>query len=109
MKLQTVLLLALAVATASPAFAQTAYPTKPIRLINPFPPGGGASIIGRVIAQELTERLGNPWYSTIAAARAESSAWRSPHAPPRRLHAHHGYREHGDDTSATVESAVRSD
>ena len=58
MKHQTVLLLALAVATASPAFAQTAYPSKPIRLINPFPPGGGASIIGRLIAQELTERLG---------------------------------------------------
>ncbi len=35
-----------------------AYPTKPIRLINPFPPGGGATIMGRVIAQELTERLG---------------------------------------------------
>ncbi len=56
MKLQTALLLTLAI--ASPAFAQSAYPTKPIRLINPFPPGGGASIIGRVIAQELTERLG---------------------------------------------------
>ena len=42
---------------AMPVHAQ-AYPTKPIRLINPFPPGGGASIIGRVIAQELTERLG---------------------------------------------------
>ena len=56
MNLQTVLLLVLAV--ASPALAQTAYPTKPIRLINPFPPGGGASIIGRLMAQELTERLG---------------------------------------------------
>jgi tripartite-type tricarboxylate transporter receptor subunit TctC len=40
-----------------PAGAQT-WPTKPIRLINPFPPGGGATIIGRTIAQELTERLG---------------------------------------------------
>jgi tripartite-type tricarboxylate transporter receptor subunit TctC len=45
-------------ASAPVAFAQPAYPTKPIRLINPFPPGGGASIIGRQIAQELTERLG---------------------------------------------------
>ncbi len=56
MKHWPVLLLALTGANA--AFAQSAYPTKPIRLINPFPPGGGASIIGRVIAQELTERLG---------------------------------------------------
>ena len=41
-----------------PAYAQSTYPTKPIRLINPVPPGGGATIIGRQIAQELTERLG---------------------------------------------------
>ena len=45
-------------ASAASALAQSTYPTKPIRLINPFPPGGGATIIGRVIAQELTERLG---------------------------------------------------
>ena len=50
--------LLLALAAAVPVLAQAAYPSKPIRLINPFPPGGGASIIGRVIAQELTERLG---------------------------------------------------
>lgn len=42
---------------ANNALAQT-WPTKPIRLINPFPPGGGATIIGRLMAQELTERLG---------------------------------------------------
>ena len=56
MNLHGVLLLVLA--GAGTALAQPAYPTKPIRLINPFPPGGGASIMGRVIAQELTERLG---------------------------------------------------
>ena len=46
---------------AVPALAQSlpnAWPSKPIRLINPFPPGGGATIIGRLMAQELTERLG---------------------------------------------------
>ena len=52
------MVLLLAFVIANPVLAQPAYPTKPIRLINPFPPGGGASIIGRVIAQELTERLG---------------------------------------------------
>ena len=40
--------------------AQGAYPSKPIRLISPFPPGGGASIMGRQIAQALTQRLGQP-------------------------------------------------
>ena len=53
---QHALAAALACAALS-VFAQE-WPTKPVRLINPFPPGGGATIIGRLIAQELTERLG---------------------------------------------------
>jgi tripartite-type tricarboxylate transporter receptor subunit TctC len=35
-----------------------AYPNKPIRLIVPFPPGGGNDVIARVISQKLGERLG---------------------------------------------------
>jgi len=34
------------------------YPNKSIRMIVPFPPGGGNDVIGRIIAQKLTERLG---------------------------------------------------
>ena len=39
------------------AMAQT-YPSRPIRFIVPFPPGGGNDIVGRVIAQKLAEGLG---------------------------------------------------
>jgi tripartite-type tricarboxylate transporter receptor subunit TctC len=42
---------------SAPAFAQT-YPTKPVRLVVPFPPGGSNDIVGRLIGQELTDRLG---------------------------------------------------
>ena len=35
-----------------------AYPTKPVRLIVPFPPGGSNDIVGRIIGNELTGRLG---------------------------------------------------
>jgi tripartite-type tricarboxylate transporter receptor subunit TctC len=34
------------------------YPTKPVRVIVPFAPGGGSDFIGRFMAQKLTERLG---------------------------------------------------
>jgi len=34
------------------------YPSKPVRLIIPFPPGGSNDVVGRVIATQLSERLG---------------------------------------------------
>ena len=49
---------ALAVAGLSAAAPAQNYPTKPVRLIVPFPPGGSNDIVGRLMAQELTERLG---------------------------------------------------
>src|SRR5438445_3969633 len=35
------------------------YPTKPVRLIIPFPPGGSNDVVGRVVATQLSERLGH--------------------------------------------------
>ena len=42
---------------ASTSSAQT-YPTKPVRVISPYPPGSSADIIGRIYAPKLTDTLG---------------------------------------------------
>ena len=57
--------LRLAAATAlAPAFSRIAgaqdYPTRPLRLIVGFPPGGGTDVAARLVGQWLSERLGQP-------------------------------------------------
>lgn len=37
-----------------------AYPSKPIRFVLPFPPGGGTDILGRILGQKLSEQIGQP-------------------------------------------------
>ena len=48
---------AAALATSAPGRAQI-YPAKPIRMIVPFPAGGATDIVGRLVAQKLTEGMG---------------------------------------------------
>jgi tripartite-type tricarboxylate transporter receptor subunit TctC len=43
-----------------PLLAAAQYPARPIRMVIPFPPGGATDIIGRVVSQKLSERLGQP-------------------------------------------------
>lgn len=47
-------------AASSPAYAQpaVAYPSKSIRMVVPFPPGGPTDLVARLIGQKLTERWG---------------------------------------------------
>ena len=40
------------------ATAQTAYPVKPVRVVVPYPPGGGNDTLGRIFAQKLSEYMG---------------------------------------------------
>ena len=51
--------LAFALALATGAFAQT-FPSKPIKLIVTYPPGGGADLMARLVAPRMAETLGQP-------------------------------------------------
>jgi len=59
MLLYRLLWVALAMANVYPALAET-WPTRPIRFIVPFAPGGGGDVVGRIIGQRMSEQLGKP-------------------------------------------------
>lgn len=63
MRFARVALVLLAMAAAGNAAAQAngAYPNKPIRLVVPYPPGGGNDVLGRLVAQKASESMGQQW------------------------------------------------
>ena len=58
-KFSCTLLAAMLGASTGAAVAQP-YPSKPIRMIIPAPPGGGVDTVGRAVAQRLSDVLGQP-------------------------------------------------
>src|SRR3984893_4963686 len=78
-------LLIAAIATAgciAGATAQT-YPTRPITMIVPFPPGGSTDVTGRILAERMRASLGEPVIiENGGAAQGSVGAGRVPRAAP---------------------------
>jgi tripartite-type tricarboxylate transporter receptor subunit TctC len=75
------LLAAVLIGLGTSAQAQEKYPTRPIRLLVPFPAGGPVDVMGRLIGQKLSSTLGQqviienrPGAGSTLAARAAASA-----------------------------------
>jgi tripartite-type tricarboxylate transporter receptor subunit TctC len=45
---------------AGSAIAQSAYPSKPIRMVVPFPPGSATDVVGRILGQSVSAAIGQP-------------------------------------------------
>ena len=81
------LLSCLALATfallAPAAHAAEAWPAKPIQLVIPYPPGGSADLLGRPLAVQLQQQLGQPVVleykpgagGTLAPSRSSATRW----------------------------------
>jgi tripartite-type tricarboxylate transporter receptor subunit TctC len=78
------LVLAAAGLAASPAaFAQPAWPDRPVRVVVPYPPGGSNDILARILAETLRERLPQPWIvENRAGANGNVGADAVAKAPP---------------------------
>jgi tripartite-type tricarboxylate transporter receptor subunit TctC len=78
----SLLLIALAIASA-PSLRAANYPDHSVKVIVPFPPGGATDIVGRIVMERLSERLGQQFFiENIAGAGGNigmTAAARAPH------------------------------
>lgn len=60
-RIASIILLCCASSISGPAALAQTYPTKPVRVVVPWPAGGGADIVARVFTQKLTEHFNQPF------------------------------------------------
>ena len=78
MRMIRVLFGALLALACCAAHAQQAYPSRPIRIVVPFPPGGTSDILSRLIGPKLTEKWGQPVVVESRPGDGPSSKGRGP-------------------------------
>ena len=98
-------------AAALPAVSRIAraqaYPTRPVRIIVGFPPGGASDIIARLIGQWLSERLGQPFVIENRPGAGSNIATEAVvRAPAGRLHAAPGRRRRTRSTRRSTTSSI---
>jgi tripartite-type tricarboxylate transporter receptor subunit TctC len=77
----TIVLTILAIAAAAPPASAADYPTKPVQIINQAAPGSGTDVLGRIVAEQMAQRLGQqvvilsrPGAGGLIAAQAAAAA-----------------------------------
>jgi tripartite-type tricarboxylate transporter receptor subunit TctC len=66
-----------------PAAAQPSYPARPVKIIIPFPPGGGTDILARLVTQKLAGRLRQEFFvENIAGAGGSTGTAQASRAAP---------------------------
>ena len=98
-----------ALAASSIGWAQR-YPTRPVRVIVPFAPGGATDIIARPILQELSKRLGQQFYvENVPGASGNIGTAQAAKAAPDGYTILLAYSSHASNQIYVRQAAVRSD
>ena len=99
--------LAFVAALATPAAAQV-YPSRPITIIVPFPPGGASDTIGRIVAERMQASLGQPVVvENVAGAGGNIGVGRVARAAPDGYTLGIGQLEHACDQRRDLHAALR--
>jgi len=82
-KLAAACAISLVIAVTMPPASAQDWPTRPVTMVVPFPPGGGTDVLGRIVAQRLSETLGQRVIvENVGGAGGMIGSARVAHAPP---------------------------